>query len=85
MQVNYRERIDTMKKSRIAGFIFDGSSLQAEITKTTDIMTTFYMALGNRSEAYDLPLADILSQLNDAGLQKIQEEVSNQLLHFGCS
>ncbi|MDQ3247809.1 MAG: ABC transporter substrate-binding protein [Chloroflexota bacterium] len=70
---------DTAYPSKALGFVVDRKPIETEIAQVSAILTELGGPISNGFIAYDEAAPDLLAKLNDAGAQKIIDEVQRQL------
>ena len=81
-QERYAEFYASSKKLPIYGFTFDAKPVETEIAAVTNIKEAYALSLCTGAVDVDTALPELLSKLEDAGMQKIVDEANAQLKAF---
>ena len=76
---SYRNAFDRMPRSCLFGFQFDGQDVKNDIQRITEVMFEFNLHIANDENAFSQPLDEWNRRLEEAGLNRIQKELENQL------
>ena len=76
---SYRNAFDRMPRSCLFGFQFDGQDVKNDIQRVTEVMFEFNLHIANDENAFSQPLDEWNRRLEEAGLNRIQKELENQL------
>jgi putative aldouronate transport system substrate-binding protein len=80
-----KEMNDTAVPSVALGFVVDREPIKTEIAQTSALLLELGAPIGNGFVAYDEGAPDLLARLNEAGAQKIIEEVQRQINDWAAS
>jgi putative aldouronate transport system substrate-binding protein len=80
-----KEMNDTAAPSVALGFVVDREPIETEIAQTTALLDELGDPIANGFVAYDEGAPDLLARLNEAGAQKIIEEVQRQINDWAAS
>ena len=81
-QQRFAEFYAGSKKLPIYGFTFDAKNVETEIGSVANIKEAYALSLCTGAMDVDTALPELLSKLEDAGIQKIVDEANNQLNAF---
>ncbi len=81
-QQRYAEFYAASKKLPTYGFTFDAKPVETEIAAVSNIKEAYALSLFTGAVDVDEKLPELLSKLNDAGMQKIVDEANAQLKAF---
>ena len=81
-QQRFAEFYGSSKKLPIYGFTFDTKAVETEIAAVTNVKEAYALSLFTGAVNVDEKLPELLSKLEDAGMQKIVDEANSQLKAF---